>query len=298
MAGEFSSKLYEEIVPWLFEKTNEFLIDEEIHEKNTDKLLEDVMKIEKFGHRYMIEKEHKRQEDERVRAEEAYQQKLNDKEQRKLEREHNRKEEELRKLKEDINEKFIESGECVEGITSQEISTPDSDMMSKNIIGAVGGPFVQIAVVLSALKNREEEEFDDFYTKKNIAQFLIFYVILNMKPEEFTVQMGRHVEDFMKENNDTMEEITQLTGNKAKEFRELMKDRQNGMLNANFRYIDSIAKEIGLNSEVYQMVHDVLADIITRKPKAKPGVETKQDQFLKKIKVTTVPEDSPEENEN
>lgn len=298
MVNEFNSQLYENVVPWLFEKTNEFLIDEEIHEKNADKLLKDAMKIEQFGHRYMIEKEHKRQEDQRVQAEEAYKLKLYEKEQRKLEKERCRKEEELRKLKEDINEKFVKAGESVEGIASQEISTPNSDMMSKNIIGAVGGPFVQIALVLSVLKDKEEEEFDDFYTKKNIAQFLIFYVISNMKPEQLTVLIGRHIENFMQESDLTVDDITKLTGSKAKAFRELMKDRENGMLNANFRYIDSIAKEIGLNPNVYQMVHDVLADIISRKPKAKPGVETKQDQFLKKIKISTVPEDLTEEEEN
>uniref|UniRef100_A0A7S3KDM4 Uncharacterized protein n=1 Tax=Euplotes crassus TaxID=5936 RepID=A0A7S3KDM4_EUPCR len=299
MIDSFNSQLQENVVPWLYEKVNEFMIDDELHEANNDKVLIDFMSIEMQGHRSMIEKEHKRLEDERILAEEAEKQRLNEKEQRRLERERRRKEEELRKLKEDIKERFVTSGEPVEGIVAQELSTPCADLISKSIIGAIGGPFAQIALVLSVLKDTQsEDEYEEFYSKKNVAQFLIFYAISHMKSEQFTVLMGKHIEAFMQETDQTMDDITKLTGPKAKAFRELMKDRTNGMLNAEFRYLFSIAEEIGINQEVFGMIHDVLADIITRKPKAKGGSETKQDQFLKKIKVATVPEEGTEDLDN
>jgi hypothetical protein len=195
----------------------------------------------------------------------------------------------LRKLKEDIHQKFVQGGESVEGILTQELSTPNADFNSKPIIGAVGGPFVQIAVVLSTLKDKDVEEYDEFFNKKNIAQFIITYVIQAMKSDQFSVLMGKHIEEFMQDSNQTMEDVTKLTGAKAKQFRELMKDRDNGMLNEQCRYISRVANKVGVKEEVWNLVHDVLADVITRKPKAKEGVETKQDQFLKKIKISTPP---------
>ena len=295
MVKDYDALVYEDFIPWLYGKTQEFLIEEEICELNNDKLLRDVMLIEQMGHHSMIDKEHKRLDDERIDSEKAHEQKLYEKDQRRLEREHKRREEELKKLKEDINQKFIQGGESVEGITSQEVSHPNAELISKNIVGAVGGPFVQIALVLSVLKDKEEE-VDEFFNKKSIAQFLITYVISNMKPEQFSVLLDKHIEEFMKESDQPLEDVTKLSGPKAKAFRELMKDRENGMLNRYFRYFNSIATRVGINLDVFQMFHDVLADVISRKQKAKEGVETKQEQFLKKINITTVPEEYKEEN--
>lgn len=297
MVQDFDSKLSEQLVPWLYERTQEFLIDEDVHEHNHDKLLRDIMLIEQMGHKSMMEKEHKRLENKKIAADKAHQQKLYEKEQRRLERERKRKEEELRKLKEDIQEKFIKTGESVEGIVFQELSTPNADFIPKNIIGAVGGPFIQLAIVLSSLKGKEED-FEEFYNKKSIAQFLITYVISAMKPEQISILLGKHIEAFMEESDQTMEDFTKLNANKAKTFRDLMKDRERGMLNKHFRFVNSVAKDVGIDIEVFQMVHDVLADVLTRKPKAKEGVETKQDQFLKRVKLVTVPEEVKEDTEN
>lgn len=290
MVQDFDVEICENFLPWLMGKTHEFLIDEEVHEKNNDKLLRDVMRIEELGHRSMMEKEHKRQDNQRAAAEKAHQQKLNEKEQRRLEKERKKKEEELRKLKEDINQKFIQTGESAEGIAFQEVSTPNADFIEKKIVGAVGGPFTQMAIVLSTIKEREEE-YDEFYNRKNIAQFLITYVISAMKAEQFSILVDKHVENFLAENDQSMDDFTRLTGNTAKAFRDLMKDREKGMLNKTFRFVNSVAKDCGINLDVFQMVHDVLADVLTRKPKAKEGVETKQDQFLKRVKIQTLPED-------
>ena len=142
------------------------------------------------------------------------------------------------------------------------------------------------------------EEYEEFYNKKNVAQFLLTYIISQMKPESFTLLFGPHIQQFMQETEQTMEEITKLTANKAKAFRDLMKDRENGMLNEDFRFVNSVAKEIGLDVNVFQMIHDVLADILTRKPKAKEGAVTKQDQALERIKIVTQPEGYNKEAQN
>ena len=149
MVPKLETEIHEQVVPWLYDKMFDFLIDEELHNSNTNELLKDSMTVDEHLHRSMIEKEHKRIEDERKEAERQLKQKLYEKEQRRLERERKRREEELRKLKEDIDEKFIKAGEQAEGIVFQEISTPNADFIGKKIIGAVGGPFVQIAIVLS-----------------------------------------------------------------------------------------------------------------------------------------------------
>jgi hypothetical protein len=297
MIVDFEEKMHKDLVPWLFEKTHEFLIDDDLHDNNGDKLLGDVMRIEEKCHIFMIEKEHKRLENQRIAAEEALQQKLHEKENRKLERERKRKEEEMRKLKEDIRVKFIATSEPTEGILYQDLASPNADLASKGIVGAVGGPFMQIAIVLSVI-SQTEEDCEEWFNKKNVAQFLITYVITAMKSENLTILLGRHIEVFMEETDQTMEDITKLTTNKAKAFRDMMKDRENGMLNATFRFFDKVCKTAGIAQEVFEMVHDVLADILTRKPKAKEGVETKQDQFLKRVKILSAPEDGKEELDN
>ena len=286
------SKMYEVIVPWLYDKTQEFLIEDELHNVNNDKLLKDVMKVEEVIHRSKITKEEKRLENERIAAEKLHQQKLYEKEQRRLERERKKREEELRKLKEDIHEKFIKISEPVEGIPFQEVCTPNADYQSKNIIGVVGGPFIQMAVVLTILKQKEGEEYEEFFNKKNIAQFLITYAISQMKPDSFSILLDRHLELFMEESEQTIADITKLAGNKAKAFRDIMKDRENGMLNRYFRFVNTICEEVGINRSVFDMIHDVLSDVITRKPKGKEGAATKQDQFLERIKIVTIPEES------
>jgi hypothetical protein len=198
MTVDFEDKLHQDLVPWIFEKAHEFLIDEDLHENNGNKLLMDVMKIEESGHRYMIEKEKKRLENQRIAAEEALKQKLHDKEQRRLARERRKRDEELRKLKEDIKEKFI-VGEAADGILYQELSTPNADLVGKPIVGAVGGPFAQIAIVLAVIFEAEED-YQDWFNKKNIAQFLITYIITAMKADQFTILVGKHIEKFLEEN--------------------------------------------------------------------------------------------------
>ena len=111
MTNKFNSQLHEELVPWLFEKTNEFLIEDELENNNCDKILLDIMKIEQLGHRSMIDKEHQRLEDERIKAEKAHELKLYEKEKRRLNRQLIRREEELRKLKKTLkkNSSLLES---------------------------------------------------------------------------------------------------------------------------------------------------------------------------------------------
>ena len=291
LVDPFKSKMHEVLVPWLYQKTQEFLIDDEIHSANNDKLLQDVMRVEEVIHRSKIAKEEKRLENERIEAEKLHQQKLHEKEQRRLERERKKREEELRKLKEDIHEKFIKIIEPVDGIPFQEVCTPNADYQSKNIIGIVGGPFIHMAIVLTILKQKEGDEYEEFFNKKNIAQFLITYAISQMKPDQFSILLDRHLELFMEETEQPIMDITKLSGNKAKVFRDIVKDRDNGMLNRYFRYVNSVCEEVGINRGVFEMVHDVLADVITRKPKGKEGAVTKQDQFLERIKIVTIPEE-------
>jgi radial spoke head protein 3 len=80
MIKEFDIKLTENYVPWLYLKMQEFMIEDQIHEENENKLVKDVMKIEEMGHRSMMEKEHKRLEDEKIAAEKTHQEKLDEKE--------------------------------------------------------------------------------------------------------------------------------------------------------------------------------------------------------------------------
>ena len=101
----------------------------------------------------------------------------------------------------------------------------------KHIIGAVGGTFMQFALVFSALQQGfyDQEGVAEFFNKKGVMNFLVNYISNQMKCETFPFLVSHFVPDFMSHFRKPLplNEIFKMPNRQFDDFRELIRKPEN-----------------------------------------------------------------------
>ena len=130
---------------------------------------------------------------------------------------------------------FIEPGTEAEFVLGCELAEVHGNHTGNPIMGAVGGPLGQIFIVLSVFKSLNIEGTDKFWKKRQLLSFLCAYVAQQTKAEIFTFMFDKWSEEWMEKHEIKFEDFfKKIKGAISQEFREIIKDREEGMMN---RYI-------------------------------------------------------------
>ena len=200
----------------------------------------------------------------------------------------------MEKLREEIKEKFIDTGVDQEFILGQEIADPHGNFSGAPIIGLPGGIIAQMCIVLSALKEQEVQNPDsgNFWKKRQLLTWMVTYLGQAIKQETITVLFGQHLMSFLEKNDIELDDVPKgkIRGQVGEQFRAIIKDRTEGMVNEYMRIFCRKSKEMGLDQEICNLVHDILLDLVVKKMKTSNSLFSKLEAFLEKLSLSSVPE--------
>ena len=199
-------------MPWIFEKTLNFLEEDQIVAINAEHQFNEGIMKPRADHRLAIINERKRKEAaEQARLDaidQARVEKIARKEDRRVKRRLKAIEEMIAKVKKDV----IEKGDWKENVTSTELEQIHGNHRSNHpIVGAIGGSFMQIVQVVQAFfeafalsqadgeeNEKTVEKLRQFLTLDGLTTFLLNY-LKEVKFDNINLQISPLLVQFLQE---------------------------------------------------------------------------------------------------
>ena len=152
--------------------------------------------------------------------------------------------------------------------------------------------------MLSAFKQLKlTGESEELWKKKELLHWILNYVSSYMKNDVFTILLDQRIMTLLENNELTENDLIKVRKQVGESFREIVKDRENGMLNPMIRLLCKNAAEIGIDQELSYLIHDIFVDLALRKMKVNNSMYTKLEQFVEKLKISVFPEDWDQEDQ-
>jgi len=187
-----------DVLPWLFNKVEEFVQEIDVAGDFSDILVGDNIDSEMKAHEATVQAERDRRAAVQKAIEDAAAKKIEDKRKRKEARELKRKQEALRDLKNELNAKFVQKAEHKENLIGLEMMDINGFHMKQNVQGVIGGFLGQLIIVISgAYKVAQKNKIEEFLTPNVVQNFLFSYIDQKMKTEKFTLLVGKEIEQFL-----------------------------------------------------------------------------------------------------
>jgi hypothetical protein len=155
--------------------------------------------------------------------------------------------------------------------------------------------------VLSAFKQLHlKGESENLWKKRELLTWILNYVGAQLKSDFFSLFFDEHFTKFFQKHELSCsgDDFKQIRGPVGEEFRAIVKDREEGMINHWIREICQAAGELGLDKDLCYLIHDIFMDLALKKMKQANPLFGKMETFLEKLKYASYPEDYDFDNEN
>lgn len=119
-----------------------------------------------------------------------------------------------------------------------------------------------------------------------------------MKREFFYIHVDKRIADHISSLGSeeiTLTDLSRLDKPQYKHLKEMLNNKEEGMMSKTVLHIFQNAESYGIKPEVLQLVYDCFIDIFCKRPSGKEGQLGKLDSVLERIKLQSWPEDHDDE---
>lgn len=168
LENKLEAQLQERVMPWLFEKINMFMAQDEQIEKNTHELVETGLREQQKHHAQRVYDHKKEVCDMETLSREEEVKRQHRKQERRRIRQLRVKEQIKQVLKEEIFKIIVDKGDVKSPSTHYELLDLHSNYVEKPVLTTYGGHFQQLYYIVCAIMEIwDEESLKELYSRKS-----------------------------------------------------------------------------------------------------------------------------------